>query len=287
MAAISPLRFWDDRLNEMLRIDGRTEAVCAVHFIGREGPDAGQRANRAMRLSEFQDSGAAVESGSVIERFHQATKLVPSATATSTDADVVSSAPAAAGGVDLPNPQPMTKRVHDAIRERRSAEGFDRKPITLGHLSSVLHAAARNAPQTRATDVEIFAVAHRVARLDPGVYRYAAEAHRLIPVRTGALADEMVAACIRQEMAGSAAAGFVLATRFDVGTSELGNRRYRDVLIESGAMAQRIYLAAEAVGLGARNLAAFVDDRFNELLRLDRQQRFALHLTMLGYDRTG
>jgi nitroreductase len=54
-------------------------------------------------------------------------------------------------------------------------------------------------------------------------------------------------------------------------------------LLESGAVAQRIYLAAEAVGLAARNLAAYVDDRFNELLQLDRRGRFALHLTMLGH----
>ena len=35
----------------------------------------------------------------------------------------------------------------------------------------------------------------------------------------------------------------------------------------------------------ARNLAAFRDDRFNEILRLDRQNRFALHLTMMGHVR--
>jgi SagB-type dehydrogenase family enzyme len=283
MAAVSPLRFWDDQLNELLQIDGRTEAVCAVHLIGREGRDAGRKTNHATRFSEFQDSVGPVESGSAIERFHQATKLVPSTPMVRSAG--VSSDLANAGGVDLPSPEPMTIRVQDAIRERRSAEGFDARSITLGHLSSVLRAAGGNTANTRATDVEVFTVAHRVARLEPGVYRYAGEAHQLIPVRSGAFANEMVAACLRQEMAGRAAAGLVMATRLDVGTSELGNRRYRDMLVESGAIAQRIYLAAEGLGLGARNLAAFVDDRFNELLRLDRYHRFALHLTMLGHVR--
>ena len=42
------------------------------------------------------------------------------------------------------------------------------------------------------------------------------------------------------------------------------------------------YLAAESVGLTARNLAAFLDDRLNGLLELDGEERAVVHLTMLG-----
>ena len=51
----------------------------------------------------------------------------------------------------------------------------------------------------------------------------------------------------------------------------------------TGAIGQRIYLAAEAIGLAARNLAAFQDDRFNKLLGLKSRGLAALHLTMLGH----
>ena len=51
--------------------------------------------------------------------------------------------------------------------------------------------------------------------------------------------------------------------------------------MEAGAVGQRIYLAAEAAGVAARNLAAFIDERFNELLGLPGGW-YALHLTMLG-----
>jgi hypothetical protein len=47
-------------------------------------------------------------------------------------------------------------------------------------------------------------------------------------------------------------------------------RRYRDMLVESGAIGQRIYLAA------------FIDDDLNPLLGLDGQREAAIHLTMLG-----
>ena len=61
-----------------------------------------------------------------------------------------------------------------------------------------------------------------------------------------------------------------------------GERSYRDLLVEAGAIGQRIYLAAEAAGLAARNLAAFRDDRLNGLLGLDGRREAVIHLTMFG-----
>ncbi|MCZ6782000.1 MAG: nitroreductase, partial [Proteobacteria bacterium] len=56
----------------------------------------------------------------------------------------------------------------------------------------------------------------------------------------------------------------------------------RDLLIEAGAIAQRAYLAAEAIGLTARNLASFVDDRLNALCGFDGRRQAVLHLTVVG-----
>ena len=62
----------------------------------------------------------------------------------------------------------------------------------------------------------------------------------------------------------------------------LGDRMYRDLLIEAGSIGQRIYLAAEAAGLAARNFAAFRDDALNRLLDLDGGKRAILHLILAG-----
>ena len=88
----------------------------------------------------------------------------------------------------------------------------------------------------------------------------------------------MTSACLGQEKAGAADAGFVMVARLAESAARSGDRSYRDLLLESGAIGQRIYLAAEAVGLVARNLAAYMDDRFNRLLsvlerRLARMSR--------------
>ena len=41
-----------------------------------------------------------------------------------------------------------------------------------------------------------------------------------------------------------------------------------------------MYLSAEALGLVARNLAAFLDAEFNALRRLDTRREAAVHLTI-------
>lgn len=287
LADSSALRFCDDRLNDLLGIDGESEAVCAIHAIGRGGAHSDRDPTGERRFTEMQFNGWTAPDIPVIERFHQATKLVPDTGRSSanrvsprTDSD-----PSDERGLKLPKSQPSEVSVATAIRERRSAKEFTRPAVTLGDLSFVLEAADGNPALRRAAGVQIFAVAHRVAGLESGIYRYAPMRHELIPIRKADLHRSLVGACLGQEKAGSAAVGFAMAARLEAAPSLLGDRRYRDLLLESGAIAQRIYLAAEVAGLVARNLAAFVDDRFNELLDLDSRDLSALHLTMLGHGR--
>jgi nitroreductase len=87
---------------------------------------------------------------------------------------------------------------------------------------------------------------------------------------------------VGQQLAGTAAVGLVMAAQLSGAAASLRERWYRDLLLESGAIAQRIYLAAESAGLAARNLAAFVDDHFNKQLELAALGLSALHLTVIG-----
>ena len=47
-----------------------------------------------------------------------------------------------------------------------------------------------------------------------------------------------------------------------------GERGYRYVHFEAGAIGQRLYLAAEALGLGATGIGAFFDDQVHNYLGL-------------------
>ena len=70
--------------------------------------------------------------------------------------------------------------------------------------------------------------------------------------------------------------------RLEEASARGGARAYRDLLLDAGAFAQRLYLGAEALGLAARNLAAFYDDQLDALMGIDGEREVAVHLTALG-----
>jgi SagB-type dehydrogenase family enzyme len=214
----APAHFEKDRLDALLGVDGREEAVCAVHWVGRAGE---------------------IESG-------------------------------AAPGMP----------VHAAIRQRRSTRRFESRVLARADLLAVLALARQNPALHRSTRLDLLVVAHRVADTPAGVYRYEPAAGRLAEIRRGELAHALVRACIGQEKTGQAAAAVVAVARLSESDDE---RLYRNVLLDAGATAQRIYLAAEARGLSARNLAAFYDDELDTLLGLDGEREVAVHLTAVGW----
>ena len=158
---------------------------------------------------------------------------------------------------------------------------FEVKALRLADLSFVLEVARANAALERSAGVELYLAVHRVNGLAPGLYRYV-PGHRLVPLRKGDLSAAMVRACLGQKKAGRAAVGFLMVGKLAREAARRGARSYRDLLIEAGAIGQRIYLAAEAAELKARNLAAFLDDELNQLLDLDVGSEAVIHLTMLG-----
>jgi SagB-type dehydrogenase family enzyme len=171
--------------------------------------------------------------------------------------------------------------VHAAIRTRRSTRQFESRELARADLLAILALARTNAALHRSAKLDLYVVAHRVAQTDAGVYRYepAAAASRLALVRRGELASSLVRACLGQEKTGQAAAAIVGVARLAEGD---GAHSYRAVLLDAGATAQRVYLGAEALGLTARNLAAFYDDELDALLGLDGEREVAVHLTAVG-----
>lgn len=170
--------------------------------------------------------------------------------------------------------------VEACIRARRSARGFRTDALAAADLAFVLELARSAADHDRGSGVELRVFVHRVAGLEPGLYAYVPPLRRLEPLRLRDYATRLVRACLFQEKAGTAAVGIVCVGDL----SGRGEPDYRDLLLDAGAIAERVYLAAEARGLAARNLAAFYDDSLDDLLELDGEQRAAVHLTMLGVE---
>ena len=182
--------------------------------------------------------------------------------------------------------------MEDAIEARRSRRTYAAGPLSLENLSRLLHAAGgitdpargfRAAPSAGALyPVEVYAVVHDVAGLDAGLYHYAPSGHALEHVRSQDLRAPMVVASIGQEMVGRAQVCLVLSALFQRTRWRYHERTYRYVLLEAGHIAQNVYLAATALGLGACAIGAFLDDGLNRLLGIDGSEESALYILAVG-----
>jgi nitroreductase len=61
------------------------------------------------------------------------------------------------------------------------------------------------------------------------------------------------------------------------------DRGYRYVHFEAGAIGHRLYLAAEALGLGATGIGAFYDEEVHRYLNLGPSQGQVIYHFAIGY----
>jgi SagB-type dehydrogenase family enzyme len=83
--------------------------------------------------------------------------------------------------------------------------------------------------------------------------------------------------------AGNACVAFSMIGDFERAVRAHGDRGYRYVHFEPGAIGQRLYLAAEAFGLAATRIGAFYDDRVHRYLNLTPEQGQVVYHFAIGY----
>ena len=137
-------------------------------------------------------------------------------------------------------------------RTRRSALNFrgGASSMSSEDLSTILRAASGVLHADFATTrfIDLYAYVHRVEGVDAGVYRFCWNSGGLELIRAG---DQRVVAAglsLGQDLAGNACTAFSMIGDLERATDIYGDRGYRYVHFEAGAIGQRLYLAAQALG---------------------------------------
>jgi SagB-type dehydrogenase family enzyme len=150
--------------------------------------------------------------------------------------------------------------------------------ISLRQLSALL---ANAAPLL--AFIQLYLYVHRVDGLEPGVYRFWPRHAELQLVRTG---DQRVAAAglsLGQDLAGNACVAVSMIGDLERAARAHGDRGYRYVHFEAGAIGHRLYLAAEALGLGATGIGAFYDEEVHRYLHVLPEQGQVVYHFAIGY----
>jgi SagB-type dehydrogenase family enzyme len=191
--------------------------------------------------------------------------------------------------------------LEDAILGRVSSREFDAtRPLPLTLLSRLLALSCGFTTQLYAESqfnivrrraqpsaggkypIETYPIVLNVEGLHPGVYHYDITDHTLEFLRQGAFQQEMATWTLSQPYMGEASVLFVLAGCAGRIRPRYGERGYRYMLLESGHIAQNLYLLSTAYGLGAVANGGFVDAWINRLIGLGDTDQSALYIVAVG-----
>jgi SagB-type dehydrogenase family enzyme len=196
-------------------------------------------------------------------------------------------APTGSGEIKLPSPASSTRTFGEVTRMRRSALDFlgGMQSMSLTQLSAILAATTQPffADFASGHFIQLYFYTHRVDGLEPGVYRFWHERAELEQIKCG---DQRVVAAglsLGQELAGNACTALSMIGDLERAVRAHGDRGYRFVHFEAGAIGHRLYLAAEALGLGATGIGAFYDEEVHRYLNLTPEQGQVVYHFAIGY----
>jgi SagB-type dehydrogenase family enzyme len=201
----------------------------------------------------------------------------------------------------IPLPKPEDIRVpptdcRTAIERRRSVRHYTREPLTLGELAYLCwstqgivevkapYYTLRNVPSAGGRHAfETYLLINHVEGLQPGLYRYLAFSHSLVPVDVSkGVTERVMAACLGQAFVRSSAATFIWSAVIYRMAWRYSERAYRLVHLDCGHVCQNLYLAGEQIGCGTCAIGAFDDRQMADVLGIDGVEEFVVYCATVG-----
>ena len=169
----------------------------------------------------------------------------------------------------VPEEEQPKDTIEQVILRRGSTRTFDKTAsITLAQLSTIFDRTTRGLPADflESPDAQLndlYLIVHSVQGLKPGAYFFRREHNTLDFLNEGELRAEAYHLGLDQELPADACVDIFFLADLNRILARYGNRGYRAVQLEAGAIGGRMYLAAYAQLLGATGLTFFDDDVIN------------------------
>ena len=269
------LGFVDAEVNRLLDLDMRREVSLCLVPIGHTSESSlpAPREAPALGIETIPLSQHEVEYPAMLE-MHDASSLesVEEVNQWRGKPPVLPSSALTGEAVRLPRPQEEEQpkdTTEQVILRRGSTRTFDNAAsITLAQLSTILDYATRGLPADFLEPPggqlnDLYLIVHSVQGLRPGAYFFEREQNALELLKEGKFRAAAHHLGLEQELPADACVDIFFLADLEQILQRYGNRGYRAVQLEAGAIGGRIYLAAYAQHLGATGLTFFDDDVVN------------------------
>ncbi|MEA2564237.1 MAG: hypothetical protein QOH06_5741 [Acidobacteriota bacterium] len=290
------LRFSRSFLSEHLKLDGLCREPLAVLSFSSAGPAAGPQRDPALDAdpcvqpvnlelpAEQERSSWESLQGILSFDFSLQPPCEPAGAALVLEPEAVPDVPA----LRLPEGRPplsATAEWRSAILGRRSAKGFRKEPLSVAQIGELLGALrAKGLPADCSLDGSarfgVRLVARNVDGLS-GVFAYSPESHTLQLIDSKV--DDPRPACMRQELAGDAAALVILHAPLSRLLGEHGYSAFAELQFRAAELGQRLHLAAARLGplFGMTCIGGFDGEQCGALARLGEDEE-TLYVILLG-----
>lgn len=195
--------------------------------------------------------------------------------------------------IKLPKPHSIKIAFDQILKDRTSVRKFSTTSISLGDLSTFLYYSSGIKDIKKDTEnrfypsagskypLEIYLLILNCKGLEKGIYHYHLKSHSL----------EFLWKFNKDDIRKNFAHEWVIDSPFVVIISgvfyrnmiKYGNRGYRHILIEAGAMTQNFYLVATGLKMGCCSMGGFIDKGICRLLDIDISDEYAITCIAAGY----
>jgi SagB-type dehydrogenase family enzyme len=191
-------------------------------------------------------------------------------------------------GIPLVPPGDLDESMPKTILKRRSARGYQPRSIPFDALGRACgYALCRDddatwLPPTRSGGLlDLHLVAFEVDGLEAGLYRVEGRGESLLPLSVGNLRERVHQLTLGQEITRNCAAILVFTAPAARAVETYGDRAYRYLHLDAGAIGQRFQLGVAAQELAACGVGGFFDDEAAALVERSTDD-FVLYLVTVG-----
>lgn len=198
--------------------------------------------------------------------------------------------------VSLPPPKFSDADMWQVFVDRRSVRDYSsERVLPLQLLSALLFATQgityhqgnygfRTAPSAGGLyPTETYLLARAVEGLEEGFYHFRPHRFDVEFIRPGNFSWDLAEAALGQGMVADAQVAFLWSAVVARAKWKYRQRAYRYIYIDVGHIAQNLYLAGTAAGLGVCAIGAFFDDQVNGLIGLDGKEETVVYLASVGW----
>lgn len=190
--------------------------------------------------------------------------------------------------------------LKENILNRRSHRIFTKEALSLEELSFLLwtsqgvkeviirddkaYATLRTVPSAGARHpFETYLVVHNVKNLKPGLYRYLAIEHQLEFLKEiENRQQKMTEAAVGQKFAGKCSVVFIWSMVAYRAEWRYHLAAHKAALLDAGHVCQNLYLACEGIGAGTCAIAAYDQEKTDDLIGVDGKDEYSIYMSPVG-----